>query len=69
MSSTRALILGVAIGYGIGFLQYGRATDDPMHKITLCAHKLEAKERANGITPDDDMKQVNLNECAKDSAK
>ncbi|MEX3856538.1 MULTISPECIES: hypothetical protein [Paraburkholderia] len=44
------LILGLAIGYGIGFLQYRRADADPMRKITLCAHELEAKERANGIT-------------------
>ncbi|MGF6838827.1 hypothetical protein QF001_002694 [Paraburkholderia youngii] len=63
------LIPGLAIGYGIGFLQYRRADADPMRKITLCAHELEAKERANGITPDDDMKQINLNECAKQTAK
>lgn len=69
MLSTRTLVLGVAIGYGIGLLQYGRTSADPMHRITLCAHELEAKERANGFTPDEDMKQANLNECAKGPSK
>ncbi|MEX3845586.1 hypothetical protein ACLFKS_37375 [Paraburkholderia sp. BR10879] len=69
LSTMRALILGLVIGYGVGFLQYGRAPADPLHKITLCAHELEAKERANGITPDDDMKEANQNACAKGSAK
>jgi hypothetical protein len=68
LSNLRMLLFGVAIGYGIGFLQFGRSAD-PMHKITFCAHEMEAKERAAGMTPDDDTKQANLNECAKNGAR